>query len=389
MQTTASAAGARARWVATAALIAAAVCSTRLALANFLLLIALVALWRAWRGRAVATFPNARALRWPMLAFVLVSLLSALASSDRLISFNTLPRLAVFLLVPVSAMLIDTVWWERLVVGLAVATGILAVWGIVQFLHGADDLENRIHGPLAHYMLYSGWLLLAVLVLLARVVLLPDRRALALLPPALLGIVALILTYTRNAWVGLVVGLLLLAAVWRRRLLLIYPLLALVTWVAAPRPVLDRMISTFDLRQHANYDRLCMWASGLEMVRDHPWLGLGPGMVPQLYPLYRLDDAPRWRVPHLHNNLLQIAAERGLPALAAYLWLIGAFFTVTWRGLPGLHGAELAAVASTLVAVVGITIAGLFEYNFWAAVVQYLTLVLMGAGVGLVERGRA
>jgi O-antigen ligase len=54
------------------------------------------------------------------------------------------------------------------------------------------------------------------------------------------------------------------------------------------------------------------------MVRDHPLLGVGPDQVKEAY-----TDYP-WatRRPHLHNNVVQIAAERGLPALAAWLWLI-------------------------------------------------------------------
>ncbi|NCO69785.1 MAG: hypothetical protein GW878_04570, partial [Acidobacteria bacterium] len=90
------------------------------------------------------------------------------------------------------------------------------------------------------------------------------------------------------------------------------------------------------------------------------------------------------RVPHLHNNPLQIAAERGLPALAAYLWLIGAFVTTTWRGLRLVDGRRRIAAAASLAAVVGITVAGLFEYNFWSAPVQYLTFVLLGLGPGSV-----
>jgi len=264
-------------------------------------------------------------------------------------------------------------------------TTVLAVWGIVQYARGADSLDNRIHGPMAHYMIYSGWVLLAVAVLIGELLLNPERRVWLLLPPVLLGTLALILSFTRNAWVGLAVGLLVLAAAWRRQLLILYPAVALILWLAFPRPILDRVISIFDLRQGSNYDRLCMTISGLQMVRDRPITGVGLAMVPRLYPLYRRDDAPRWRVPHLHNNLVQIAAERGLPALAAYLWLIGAYLVVTWRALPRLVGPPRAAVAASLAAIVAITVAGLFEYNFWSASVQYLTLVIMGGGVGHAE----
>ncbi|MEW6337624.1 MAG: O-antigen ligase family protein [Acidobacteriota bacterium] len=380
-----AAAGTGARTVAAAALAGAAVLSSRLFAANLLIGVAFVASWIAWRRGLFKGRPHARVLVPALVAFVVVSLLATLASQDPLVSFSQAPRLLVLLLVPLAALLLDRTWWARVVAGLAVATAVLAVWGLVQYLHGADNLEQRIRGPLSHYMTYSGWLLVAVLVLIAEAALGHGRRRLWLVPPAALGTVAMLLSLTRNSWVGLAAGLLLLGLTWHRRLLIVYPLLAVAVWLAAPRTVIDRVWSTFDLRQHANYDRLCMLVSGIQMVRDYPWTGIGPDMVPQLYPLYRRDDAPRWRVPHLHNNPMQIAAERGLPGLATYLWLIGAFAVTTWRGLPRLVPEDRAAVASTLVAVAGITVAGAFEYNFWDAEIQYLVLILMGAGAGRVE----
>ena len=55
------------------------------------------------------------------------------------------------------------------------------------------------------------------------------------------------------------------------------------------------------------------------MIRDHPLVGVGPNMVEPLYPQYRVADAVEKVDQHLHNVPLQIAAERGLPALAAWL----------------------------------------------------------------------
>lgn len=377
-------AAARARALPAALLVAGAITSSRIALANVFLVLLLVAAWLAWRKGAFSGLPTARSLTWPIATFCFASLVSAALSLDPLESIDALPRLVVFMLIPLSAALLDRTWWPRLVAGLALVTTVLAVWGIVQYLGGADNLENRITGPLAHYMLYAGWLLLAVLTLSAVLVLSHEPRRWWLVAPVLLGTLAIFLSFTRNAWVGLAAGVLVLAAVWRRRLLLVYPVLAVVVWLALPAAVLDRAFSTFDLHQSANYDRLCMAQSGMQMIRDHPFAGVGLNMVPRVYPLYRRDDAPRWRVPHLHNNPLQIAAERGLPALAAYLWLIGAFATTTWRGLRRVEGRRRIAAAASLAAVVGITVAGLFEYNFWSAPVQYFTFVLLGLGPGSV-----
>ncbi len=376
------------RWTA-GAIVGAAATSTRLGISNPLLVIAGVAAWRAWRAGELRGRPAARVLLPPLLLFAVMSIASAVFSLDPIRSFDKLPRLLVLLLVPLSAAVIDGVWWRRLVASLAVATTILAVWGLVQYAHGYNDLEHRITGPLSNYMQYAGWMLLGVVITFSELVLNPARRFWLLLPPVLLGTVAILLSYTRNAWVGLAAALLLLAAVWRRRLLLLYPVVALALWFVFPRSVLDRVVSVFDLRQASNYDRVCMTLSGFQMIRDYPVTGVGLDMVSRIYPLYRRDDAPRWRVPHLHNNIMQIAAERGLVALAAYLWLMGAFFVTTWRALPRLSGRSRAAVAASLVSVVAISVAGMFEYNFWFANIQYLMLVLMGAGVGRVEEAGA
>ncbi len=379
----------RARLVAAAAVIGVGVLSWRIGLVNFLFAIGLAAAIVAWRRGELREASRGRALLLPLAALIATALLSIAFSLDPLASVGKFPRMITLLLVPLAALLVDATWWRRLVAGLAVSTTILAVWGFVQYAHGANDLTHRIQGPLSHYMTYSGLLLQAVLVLVAEVAIEHRGRVLWLLPPAILGTVAIFLSLTRNAWVGLAVGMLLLAAVWRRRLLLAYPVLAVIIWLAAPRAVIDRAMSSFDLRQHANYDRLCMVLSGVQMVRDYPWFGVGLDMVPRLYPLYRRDDAPRWRVPHLHNNFLQLAAERGVAGLAAYVWLLAAFFATTWRALPRLTGPARARVAATLVAVAGITAAGLFEYNFGDAEVQYLTLILLGAGVAAAGSGEA
>jgi putative inorganic carbon (hco3(-)) transporter len=371
--------------IAAGALLGVAATSALLGIANSILVVALAAGWAAWRRGWLRGRPHARALQPPLLLFSAASIVSAAASRDPVEGFDKLPRLLVFLVVPLAAAVVDARWWRRLVMTLGVCTTLFSLWGFLQYARGADSLADRIKGPFSHYMIFAGWVLLAVVVLLGEMLLSRERRRWWLALPVVLGTAALVLSYTRNAWVGLAAALLLLAAVWRRWLLFVIPALLVALWLLLPRPFIERGISVFNLRQPANYDRLCMTMSGLQMIRDYPFTGVGPGMVSKLYPLYRRDDAPRWRVPHLHNNPVQIAAERGLPALAAYLWLLGAFFTVTWRSLPRLPAEQRAAVGAVMAAMLAMSVAGLFEYNFWSAPVQYATLVLMGAGMGRAE----
>ncbi len=372
----------RADAVAATLLAVAAVMSYRIGLANLLLVGAGAAAWVAWRQGLLRGRPSGRSITLPLLVFAGLSLISTLSSVDPLGSIQELPRLLVFLTVPLAAAVLDERRWPLLVIGLALSVTLLGVWGMVEYAGGANHLDDRIHGPLSHYMTYSGWVLLAVLVVVTHALL--ERKPLLLVPVAV-GVVALLLSFTRNAWVGLAVGVLVLAAVWRRRLLLVYPMLALAVWLLFPRSVVDRAVSTFDFTQHANYDRLCMAVAGSKMIQEYPWTGVGPGMVKRTYPLYRVDDAPTWSTSHLHNNPLQIAAERGVPALAAYVWLVASFTGSAWRALASLVSPRRTVVAAGLVAFAGITAAGLFEYNFWDAEIFYLTLPLLGAAAGRVE----
>ena len=112
------------------------------------------------------------------------------------------------------------------------------------------------------------------------------------------------------------------------------PVVAAVFIAVAPAPLTDRLYSTFRLNTfrhdsatteaslQSNRDRLAMIRSGLHIIKDDPLTGVGPDMVIQVYPHYRDPRAVKQLNPHLHNVPLQIAAERGLPALAMWLWFV-------------------------------------------------------------------
>ena len=114
-------------------------------------------------------------------------------------------------------------------------------------------------------------------------------------------------------------------------------------------------MSIFDVQEPTNQDRLAMIEIGARIVKDRPLTGVGPNMVPRVYAEYRPDYAINQVNPHLHNVPLQIAAERGLPALAIWLWFVIALLAAHVRlfrnqadQVPA--AAALAAVAAMLAA---------------------------------------
>jgi O-antigen ligase len=131
----------------------------------------------------------------------------------------------------------------------------------------------------------------------------------------------------------------------------------------------------FNAQDPANQDRLAMVEVGARMLADHPLTGVGPNMVPRLYEQYRPDYAINPVNPHLHNVPLQIAAERGLPALAVWLWCIGAIVVAAFRQFRRQTDRVLAAGA--LAAVAAMFAAGFFEYNFGDSEFLMMFLVLV------------
>jgi len=310
--------------------------------------------------------------------FVAVAALSAAFSLHPSRSLPALKGSFTFLLLPLFADRMETERDVRAVITALGASGVaLAGLGLWQYVHGANRLSDRIEGTLSHYMTFSG-LLLVVCLLFTGIAIEGRQGRLASLAIVLILSAAIVLTFTRNAYVGFFGAIAVYLALRRRRWLLALPVLAAATYLAAPAAIRARMVSTFDPSDPTNRDRLDMAVAGARMIRDYPVFGLGLTLVKPYYPLYRVPTAVRWRVPHLHDNILQIAAESGLVAAGAYVAILACFFTACWRALcretnPGRRG----VLAGAFLAVVGISIAGFFEYNFGDVEVLMTTLIVM------------
>ena len=109
------------------------------------------------------------------------------------------------------------------------------------------------------------------------------------------------------------------------------------------------------------------------MVRAHPLVGVGPNMVKERYAEYRDEGAVKEVNPHLHNVPMQIAAERGLPALAIWIGLIAVLAADLWRLFQ--NGQHRVLAATALAALASMLAAGLFEYNFGDS--EFLMLFLL------------
>jgi O-antigen ligase len=359
----------RAAWLSLLAFAAA----IQVSIAGAQMLLALTAiLWIALvvRNRERIEVPG---MFWPLAVYGAWTMLSALNAVDPDVSLRDTKQLLLFAIIPIGYRLLPG-RRSLTAVDVIITIGALeAVFGIVQYaILNFDHLGRRVQGSLTHYMTYSGVLMLVACAAAARIMFRrQDRTWSALVMPALL--VALALTMTRNAWVGACVGIGLLFLLRDFRLIALLPVAAALFLALAPPTLTQRFYSTFSLSDPTNRDRVAMMKSGVRMIKEHPLTGVGPDGVRLVYSVYRDPMAERQLNPHLHNVPLQIAAERGLPALAIWLWFIVVLIrdlarktrSSSWRSLP----------TAALAGVVAMLSAGMFEYNFGDS--EFLMLFLL------------
>ena len=311
---------------------------------------------------------------YPLAAYAALTLVSAAFSDDPNASFVDSKQLVLFLIVP---MVYELARGSKasFVVQVIITVGALsALYGIFQFgVLQFDNLGRRPQGALGHYMTYSGVLMLVTCAAAARILFTRDRIWPSLMMPALLVILGL--TFTRSALVGACAGMAFLLLLKDFRLMAVMPVLAALFFVLAPPQVTNRFMSMFDANDPTRLDRVTMLKVGGRMVKANPLVGVGPTRVAARYREF-LDPSEPDRVnPHLHNVPMQIAAERGLPALLAWLATIAILAFDMARRLKLPETRFLAA--SALGCIVAMFAAGLAEYNFGDSEFLMLFLVLM------------
>ncbi len=339
----------------------------------------------------------------PLAGVTLAGLVSVVGSADRPLTFYQVIRLAAlfgFYLYIVNEVVQPTL----IVLAVAIQGGVQALVAIGQFVaqhsvglqalgeyaldpawNGVSIVSNgtdrllRAYGLSDHPNILGGCLAFGLTVLLAAYLWSEWETRLKVLVALLPMSLALLLTFSRAAWLAFAVGAVFLVAIelaLRQRAAL-KPLLWLMLATAvllAPFAWQERTMLGVRLGVHAAFDtvpaeqqsvgeRVLLMQIANQMFAAHPLTGVGLGASPialkDEYPAFSLDYQP----PHL--ALLEAATETGILGGAFYFLLLVLPWVVLLRRRQLLLRPEVAAAAALLLA---ITVVGLFDYYTWLLV---------------------
>jgi putative inorganic carbon (HCO3(-)) transporter len=125
----------------------------------------------------------------------------------------------------------------------------------------------------------------------------------------------------------------------------------------------------------AAIERLAHWIAGIDMWRDHPWLGVGIGNYPVVYPAYAIG---RWLNPlgHAHNYYLNVGAETGLIGLVAYCLFWLAAFGLAWMAVRRSSGLQRAVAAGCVGVLVHLSVHNLVDNLLVQGMYLHIAIIL-------------
>lgn len=276
--------------------------------------------------------------------------------------------------------------WPAVIGGAALAA--LYAWLIWL---GSGKTGYQLTGTFGLHNAFAGYLLLAWPA--ALVAALKAEKAALRWTYAGIGVflaATLVLTYSRAAWVVFGLQLLALALwyLWRRsgldggtrRLAAISGgalLLGMVVLVFLP-PVQDALSRLLNFQGYSFQGRLRFWQAALEIFRDNPLIGVGPGEYAYVYPKYQIDYIYYSIDPHCW--VLQLMSELGLVGLLIVLACLAGAALWVRRMMQG--GGSLAAIL-LVAAVAGSILHAAVDFDYSFGAITALLGVLLAYGTHL------
>lgn len=236
----------------------------------------------------------------------------------------------------------------------------------VSVISAGEQTLIRLYGLSGHPNVIGGY---AAIALLLGVGLLRERHARwrALWRALwLIGLIGLLLTFSRSALVGVLIGLSVIALLWRpnrRRALRVIVsggiVVGIFMLVFAPF-VISRLSGTVATEQVSIDERLAQTVLAWQLLSHHPLGGVGAGNSI----LYNSAPGPGLSAQRIHNVPLLIASELGLPGLVLWLISVGA---VIVAGIRSSRAATVIWPIALTSALVALLVIAQFDYYGWTS----------------------
>ena len=266
-----------------------------------------------------------------------------------------------------------------------------ARFGIAEWSRGRD---TRASGFFGHYTTYAEAIQLILSLAFGLVILAPGgsryRSLLAIAGAALC--IGLFLTVTRASWAGFILSaaVMVILGTSRKTVLLCLAIAIPVAIAGLFYLQQKRNVSFLDANDGSTSWRMTVWSEGVDLLISNPrHLAAGVGMdsIKTHYREWGLFDNGKLPVGHMHSTPLQLALERGVPALITWIVWMFIYLKLLWGGArrQNLEWPERGILLGSLGGAIGFFASGLVHYNWGDSEVVMIFYLLMGLSLAVLR----
>jgi O-antigen ligase len=150
-----------------------------------------------------------------------------------------------------------------------------------------------------------------------------------------------------------------------------------------------RNVGFIDRKDDSTTWRGIVWAEGANLLVSSPrhlLIGIGMDSIKKRAKQWGLFDGGRIPMGHMHSNFLQIALERGIPALLLWLAFLFIYARTLWRRIregTNVPWMERGILLGALGGLVGFFVSGVVHYNWGDSEVVMVLYFVMGLTLAL------
>ncbi|MFA6451143.1 MAG: O-antigen ligase family protein [bacterium] len=270
--------------------------------------------------------------------FVVLTLLSAISSRDSGEAIKEIVQTIeylVFCYYLFSVAVNNRNLLDCIIHSIVLCGGLIALYGILQYMRGGGG-EFRIYGTFGHFNA-MGTFMAMMTTFMFNLSLSADRgwKRLLYYTVFVLDFLALLMTFSRGAWIGTIVGVVISAQIrgmvqFIRIFSMVFVLFIIVT-VLTPQQYfgryLVRLYSVPRVADVSSKNRVAQWKIAYETISDYPLLGVG--LNNNSYHVTEKYNLPTYG--EIHNLFLHIGSERGIPAMFIFMGIYISYFVHIYR----------------------------------------------------------
>lgn len=294
-------------------------------------------------------------------------------------------------------------WIKRAIIGFVSSASIVALIGVFEFIFGNkstnwldssfhDVIKTRVVSLFENPNMLAVFLVMAFPFLLALCIKAKERNE-KFLTRALVALFTLciIFTWSRAAWIAVIIGVLLFSAIYTKKSFRIFgviligiPLLPIIL----PTSILERFLSISNFADSSIAYRIYTWLGTLNAIKDYLLFGIGYGdsAFQTVYPVYSYAGIEA--APHSHSLILQLLLCMGLVGFLVFCAAIFFSLQKSFEYIKNEKNLNSAVyVIASVASIASALFIGIFDYIWYNPRIFYLFWIVIAIGCAFVRVG--